>query len=103
MSARCADQAPRRVGLQPALAFAAVPDAVLGTEHPAPSFGVEDREVADREPKGSGLQAAIATLVDQQAIARLGVRKRIDSHLESIARSALARRVREEGARIDGV
>jgi hypothetical protein len=36
---------------------------------------------------GSGLKAAVATLVDQQAIARLGVGKRIDSHAESIAGS----------------
>ena len=85
MSARCANQASRRVGLQPALALSSVPDAVLGTEHPSAPFAIEDREVADREPKGTGLQAAVAALVDQQAIARLGVSERIDSHGESIA------------------
>jgi len=85
MAARCAHQASRWVRLQPPLALAPVPDAVLGSEHPSPPFAVEDRKVADREPEGSGLKAAVATLVDQQAIARLGVGKRIDSHAESIA------------------
>ena len=85
MAARRADEASRWVGLQPALAFAPVPDAVLWAEHPSPPLAVQDRQVADREPEGSGLKAAVATLVDQQAIARLGVGKRIDSHGESIA------------------
>jgi hypothetical protein len=71
--------------LQPALALSSVPDAVLGTEHPSAPLAVEDREVADREPKSTGLQAAVATLVDQQAIARLSVSERIDSHRGSIA------------------
>src|SRR5713101_9596973 len=86
MAARCAHEASRWVCLQPPLALAPVPDAVLGSEHPSPPFAVEDRKVADREPEGSGLKAAVATLVDQQAIAGLGVCKRIDSHAESIAR-----------------
>jgi hypothetical protein len=85
MAARCANQAPRRVCLQPAFALTAVPDAVFGTEHPTTPFAVQDREVAHREPKGSGLQATVATLVDQQAITSLGVGKRIDSHAQSIA------------------
>jgi len=86
MAARCTDQPSRWVCLQPSLALSPVPDAVLRTEHPAPSLAVEDREVAHREPEGSGLKAAVATLVDEQAIARLGVREGIDSHVESIAR-----------------
>jgi hypothetical protein len=103
MAARCADEPARWVSLQPALAFAAVPDAVLGTEHPAPPFAIQDGKVADREPKGSGLEAAVAAIVDQQAIARLGVREGIHSHGESIARSDLARRRWGGGGRIDGV
>ncbi len=87
MAARCAHEASRWVCLQPAFALSPVPDAILGTEHPAPPFAVKDREVADREPESSGLEAAVATLVDQQAIARLGVGKRIDSHKQSIAGS----------------
>ncbi len=90
MSARCAHKTSRWVCLQPALTLSAVPDAVLRTEHPAPTLAVQDREVADREPKGPGLEAAVATLVDQEAIARLGVGERIDSHGESIARSRVA-------------
>jgi hypothetical protein len=86
MSARCTHETSRWVCLQPALTLSAIPDAVLGTEHPAPSFAVQDRKVADRESERSGLEAAVAALVDQQAIARLGVCERIDSHGESIAR-----------------
>lgn len=85
MAARRADEASRRVGLKPALALSPVPDAILGTKHPAPPLAVEDRKVADREPEGSGLEAAVAALVDQQPVARLGVSERIDSHWESIA------------------
>jgi hypothetical protein len=103
MAARCAHEPSWRVSLQPSLALSPVPDAVLGTKHPASPFAVEDREVADREPKGSSLHAAVATLVDEQPIARLGVCKRIDSHVESIARSALARRGRGGGTRFDRV
>jgi hypothetical protein len=74
--------------LQPTLTLSPIPDAVLGTEHPAPTLAVQDREVTDREPKSSGLEAAVATLVDQNSITSLSVSKRIDSHGESIARRA---------------
>jgi hypothetical protein len=84
MAARCAHEASRWVGLQPSLALSPIPDTVLRAKHPSPPFAVEDGEVANREPEGSGLEAAVATLVDQQAIARLGVSKRIDSHGESL-------------------
>jgi hypothetical protein len=86
MTARCAHETSRWVCLQPPLAFAAVPDPVLRTEHPAAPLAVQHGKVADREPKSSGLETAVATLVDQQAIAGLSVRKRIDGHAESIAR-----------------
>jgi len=86
MAARRADEASRWVCLQPPLPFASVPDAVLRTEHPAAPLAVEDGKVADRKPKGSGLEATVAALVDQQAIAGLSVREWIDSHGESIAR-----------------
>jgi hypothetical protein len=98
MAARCAHEASRWVSLQPPLAFAPVPDAILWAEHPAPPFAVQDREVADREPERSGLKAPVATLIDQQPITRLGVSKRIDSHAESIAR----RRARVQGPRLSG-
>jgi hypothetical protein len=103
MATRGADQASRWIGLQPPLALSPIPDAVLRTEHPSPPFTVQDREVADGEPEGSGLKAAVATLVHEQAVPRLGVGKRIDSHVESIARSAQSRQARGGGARIDGV
>jgi hypothetical protein len=82
--------------LQPAFALSAIPDAILGTEHPAPSFAVQDREVANREPESSGLKAAVPALVDKQPIASLGIGKRIDSHVESIAR----RPARVQGPRL---
>jgi hypothetical protein len=98
MAARCAHETARRVCLQPSFAFATVPNAVLGTEHPSPPFTIQDREVADRKPEGSSLKAAVAALVDQQAIARLGVGKGIDGHVESIAR----RLARLQGSRPAG-
>ena len=85
MTTRRADQPARRVSLQPALALAAVPDAILGTEHPSPSLAVKNCEVAHRQPEGPRLQAAAATLLDQRAIANLGICERIDGHAESIA------------------
>lgn len=98
MAARCAHKASRWVCLQPALALSAVPNAVLRTEHPAPPLAIQDREVADREPESSGLETAVATLIDEQAITRLGVRERIYSHGESIAR----RVTRVQGSRLSG-
>jgi hypothetical protein len=85
VTARGAHQPARRVGLQPALALATVPDAILGTEHPPPSLAVEDCQVAHRQPEGPRLQAAAPTFLDQRAVANLGIRERINSHAESIA------------------
>ena len=53
MSARRADEAARRVGLQPALVFTPVPDAVFGPEHPTPALAVKDREIPYGEPERS--------------------------------------------------
>jgi hypothetical protein len=78
-------QTTRRVGLQPALAFAAVPDAILGAEHPTPPLAIKDRQVSYRQPERSGLQTAGAALLDEGAIAELGISERIDCHVESIA------------------
>ena len=41
MAARCAHEPAWGVSLEPALTLSAIPDAVLGTEHPAPPFAVE--------------------------------------------------------------
>jgi hypothetical protein len=88
MAARPANQPTRRVSLQPALALASVPDAILGAEHPSAALTVEDREVAHGEPKCSRLKAAVTTFLDQHAVASFRVGKGINSHAQSIARRA---------------
>ena len=88
MAARPANKPARRVSLQPALALASVPDAILRSEHPSSTLTVEDREVADRQPKCSRLQSAVATFLDQHAVASFGLGKWINSHAQSIPRSA---------------
>jgi hypothetical protein len=85
MTARRADQPSRRVGLQPAFALAAVPDAILWTKHPTAAFTVEDGEVAHGEPERSRLKTSGPPLLDQGPIADLCIGKRIHSHAESIA------------------
>ncbi len=85
MAARGTHEPARRVRLQPALSLAAVPDAIFRAEHPSASLAVEDREVAHRDPECPRLQAAVAALLDQDAIAGLGIPERIDSHAFSIA------------------
>ncbi len=70
--------------MQPPLPFSAVPDAVLGAEHPSPAFAVEHSEVANREPERARLQTAIAAFLDQEPVARFGVGKRIDGHAQSM-------------------
>ena len=86
MAARRADETSRRVGLQPPLPLPAVPDAVLGTKHPAASLAIQDREVAHGDAKGPGLQCPDAALLDQVAITQLSFGEWIDCHGESIAR-----------------
>jgi len=58
MAARRTDETTRGIGLQPALILSSVPDAILGSEHPASPFAVEHREVADGKPESSSLQSA---------------------------------------------
>jgi hypothetical protein len=86
MAARGADQAARRVRLQPAFVLTAVPDAVFRPEHPAPAFAVEDRKIADREPEGSRWEGAGAPFLDEELVPDLSFREWIDCHAESIAR-----------------
>ena len=88
MAARRADKAARWISLQPALIFAAVPDAVLRSENPAAPLAVEDGQVPDRHPERSGKQATGISLFDKRSVAHLGFGERIDCHAESIARSA---------------
>ena len=86
MTTRWTDEPAWWVGLQPTLAFAPVPDAILRTEHPPAALAVEHCEVANREAECAGLKTAVAALLDQNPVSSLGVRERIDSHGESIAR-----------------
>ena len=53
MAAGRADETSRRVGLQPALVFTPVPDAVFGPEHPTPALAVKDGEIPYGEPECS--------------------------------------------------
>jgi hypothetical protein len=97
MAARCAYEPARRVRLQPALALAPVPDAILRAEHPSPSLAVEDREVTHGKSERSGLEPAVAALLDQVAISGLGVCEWIDRHAESIANLPTPRQRSESG------
>src|SRR5450759_506179 len=82
-----ADEAPRRIRLEPALIFSTVPDAVFRSQHPAAPLAVEHGKVSDRQPVRAGWQPARAPLADEKLVAGLGLGERIDCHAESIARS----------------
>ena len=86
VAARRADQAPRRIGLQPTLPLSPVPDAVLGAHHPAASLAIQDRQVAHRDAEGPRLEGADAALLDQVPVTQFRFGEWIDSHAESIAR-----------------
>lgn len=88
MPARTADEAARRIRLQPPLVLAAVPDPILGAEHPAPPFAVQNGEVAHGDTEGAGLERAGAPLLDQVAVPGLGFCERIDRHVGIIANGA---------------
>jgi hypothetical protein len=83
--ARSAHEPPRRVGLQPALALAPVPDAILRAEHPPTPLAVEDGEVSNREPECARLQRTATPLFDQDSVPVLSIGEWIDSHGKSIA------------------
>ena len=80
MPARPTHEPPRRICLQPALVLAPVPNPVLGSQHPSPPLAVENRKVADRNPKRTRLQIACAALVGEEFVFVLCVGKWIDSH-----------------------
>ena len=86
VSTRSADEPAGWVRLEPSLALPAVPDPIFRTKHPAASFAVEDREIADRKPERAWHQPARPALLHEEAISDLGLGERIDSHAESIAR-----------------
>ena len=85
VAARRADQAPRRIGLQPTLPLSPVPDAVLGAHHPAASLAIQDRQVAHRDSEGPRLEGSHPALLDQVPVTQLRFGEWIDSHAESIA------------------
>ena len=87
MAARGAHQPARRVRLKPALSLAPVPDPVLWTEHPAPTFAVEHSEVAHRKAEGARLQRSRAAFFDQVPVPRLSFGKWVDGHAEKVADS----------------
>ncbi len=65
MPARGAHEAAGRIGLQPPLVLAPVPDAVLGPQHPPVPLAVEHREVAHRKPERARRHAARAALIHE--------------------------------------
>ena len=88
MAARRADEAPRRIRLQPALTLPAVPDSILGPQHPPPPLAIQYSQVAHRDAEGPGLERPNPALFDQVAVTELRVGEGIDSHEDSIARDA---------------
>src|SRR4029077_9373926 len=69
--ARRANEPARWIRLQPSLGLAAIPDAILGSQHPAPALAVEHREVAHRDAVRARLQVADAALLDQELVSDL--------------------------------
>ncbi len=80
MSTRRAHQPARRIGLQPPFVFPPVPDSVLRSQHPSPSFAVEHGEVANRDAERTRLKVAGVPLLDEELVADLGFGERIDGH-----------------------
>src|SRR5207237_1897129 len=74
------DQAPGWIRLQPALALAAVPDPVLGTQHPPPALVVEHGEIAHSDPEGARLEISGAPLFGQEPVSDLGFGEWVDRH-----------------------
>ena len=80
MAARRTDEAARRIGLEPSLVLAAVPDAILGPEHPAPALAVEHSKISHRDAKRTWLQVADAAFLDQELVTDLCFGEWIDGH-----------------------
>jgi hypothetical protein len=80
MTARWTHQPPRRIGLQPPLVFAPVPDSILRSQHPATALAVEHREVAHGDSESARLKIPRSPLFDEELVADLGVGEWIDGH-----------------------
>src|SRR2546426_10479605 len=90
MSARGAHQPSRRIGLQPALVLAPVPDAVLRSEHPSPAFAIEHRQVAHGDAIRARLEISGAPLLAQDLVSDLCFREWINRHAgENAARESV--------------
>ena len=91
MPAMGADEAARRVCLQPAFVLAPVPHAVLGTEHPSVALAVEHGQVAYGQPEGPSRQAAVPALIHEGAISGLRLGEGVDGHGLTVAGGAIRR------------
>ena len=80
MTARRTHEPARRIRLQPSLVLAPVPDPVLGSEHPSPSFAVQNGQVANRDSKSAWRQVAHAALLDEEFESDLCLGEGIDGH-----------------------
>jgi hypothetical protein len=80
VATRRAHKAARRIGLQPSFILAAIPDTVLGSEHPASALAIEHRQVAHRDAERPRLEVANAPLLDQESVANFCVGEWIDGH-----------------------
>ena len=84
MSAGWAHEPARWVGLKPPLVLAPIPDSILGPQHPASSFAVENREIAHRDAERARLQISDAPLLDEELVANLCIGERVDCHAQSM-------------------
>src|SRR5258708_12825766 len=68
MPARRTHQPPRRVCLQPPLVLAAIPDPVLGPQHPPATLPVEHGQVAGRDAQSPGREVSGLPLVPTEPL-----------------------------------
>jgi hypothetical protein len=80
MATRRTDEPAGRIRLEPSLVLAAVPDTVLGPEHPPPALAVEHSKIAHRDAKRTWLQVADAAFLDQELVTDLCFSEWIDGH-----------------------
>ena len=85
MATRSTDQTSWRIGLQPALVLAPVPDSIFRSEGPPPALVVEHREVADGDSERPRLEVSDSSFLDEDLVADLGFGERIDCHAGSMA------------------
>ena len=79
-----ADQTPGRLHLHPSVTLASVPDAISRPDDPIALLPVLDPEPAHLGPELSNVQAALISLLEQEAVTSLRQRERIHGHVWSI-------------------